>query len=245
MDSKLSQKVKEFYGGIAATVSEERKASCCQAGCSCAPPSIYDAAEVVGLPETAINASLGCANPLAVAGLAEGEYVLDLGSGGGIDVLIAAKQVGETGWVYGLDMTEEMLALARENQEKSGVKNVEFIKGQIEAIPLPDASVDVVISNCVINLSTDKAKALSEAYRVLKPGGRLCVADTVALKPVPAVVRENQALWCSCLAGSLEVDEYEKHLREAGFTEAAVQPVYVYPESDESFASAIVSGKKA
>lgn len=245
MDSELTNKVKNFYGGIATRVSDKHRASCCpDAGCSCTGPELYQESDRQGLPEKAVNASLGCANPLVAASLTEGECVLDLGSGGGIDVLLAAKQVGPTGWVYGLDMTDEMLSLAQENQARSGVANVQFIKGQIEEIPLPDSAVDVVISNCVLNLSPDKPRALAEAYRVLRPGGRICVADTVALKPVPTGVRQNQDLWCSCLAGSLEIGEYENYLREAGFTAVSIQPVYTYPAPTDIFASAIVRGVK-
>ena len=174
---------------------------------------LYSLSETAGLPAAAVSASLGCGNPTALAELNEGETVLDLGSGGGIDVLLSARRVGPTGKVYGLDMTDEMLALARENQRKAGVTNVEFLKGELENIPLPDASVDVIISNCVINLSADKDRALREAFRVLKPGGRFAVSDVVVRGEVPAEVRKSVELWIGCLAGALEEKEFEAKLR--------------------------------
>src|SRR5206468_1121195 len=186
--------------------------------------NLYAADETAGLPAEAVTASLGCGNPTALAQLNPGEIVLDLGSGGGIDVLLSARRVGPTGKAYGLDMTEEMLALARENQRKAGVENVEFLKGEIEQIPLPDNSVDVIISNCVINLSSDKDQVLAEAFRVLKPGGRFAVSDVVTRGSVPEEVRNSMLLWVGCIAGALEEGEYSSKLRAAGFTEVDVEP---------------------
>jgi ubiquinone/menaquinone biosynthesis C-methylase UbiE len=183
---------------------------------------LYDAADVARLPEEAVLASLGCGNPTALVELREGETVLDLGSGGGIDVLLSARRVGPTGFVYGLDMTDEMLALAQANKAKAGVGNVAFLKGRIEAIPLPADSVDVVISNCVINLSADKSAVLRDAFRVLRPGGRFAVADVIADGPVPEGLRQNMEAWVGCLAGALEMAEYERLLREAGFEDVSV-----------------------
>jgi ubiquinone/menaquinone biosynthesis C-methylase UbiE len=186
-----------------------------------------------------VLASLGCGNPTALAELHQGEVVLDLGSGGGIDVLLSAKRVGQTGKAYGLDMTDEMLALARENQRKAGVSNVEFLKGEIERIPLPDASVDVIISNCVINLSADKRQVLREAFRVLKPGGRFAVSDVVVRGDIPAAVRRSMELWVGCVAGALEEQEYQRLLAEAGFTEVGVEPTRIYEFAD---ARSVLSG---
>jgi ubiquinone/menaquinone biosynthesis C-methylase UbiE len=180
------------------------------------------------LPEQAVLASLGCGNPTALAQLNEGEVVLDLGSGGGIDVLLSARRVGPSGKAYGLDMTDEMLTLARENQRKAGLENVEFLKGEIEAIPLPDRSVDVIISNCVINLSTDKGRVLEEAFRVLKPGGRFAVSDVVIRGEVPAEVRRSMELWVGCVAGALTEEEYQQRLLEAGFENIGIEPTRVY-----------------
>jgi len=185
-----------------------------------------------GLPDAAVLASLGCGNPIAVAELREGETVLDLGSGGGIDVLLSARRVGPTGKVYGVDMTDEMLALARDNQRQAGATNVEFLKGTIEAIPLPDSSVDVVISNCVINLSSDKDRVLREAFRVLKPGGRFAVSDVVVRGEVPADIRRSMELWVGCIAGALEETEYARKLRAAGFADVDVEPWRVYNVED-------------
>src|SRR5256884_2510100 len=215
----IKEVVKEKYGQAALRVSTGGS-SCCGAGpaldggCDPITSNLYDTLQTTELPQEAIKASLGCGNPTALANLNPGETVLDLGSGGGIDVLLSAKRVGPTGKAYGLDMTDEMLALARENQRKSGVQNVEFLKGEIEQIPLPDNSVDVIISNCVINLSGDKRKVLKEAYRVLKPGGRFAVSDVVVRGEVPAVVRTNMELWIGCVAGALEEREFLHLLRQ-------------------------------
>src|SRR6266702_2347402 len=203
----IKETVKEKYAEAALKVLGGEKGSCGPSGaCGCDPvtDNLYDASQTSSLPEGAVLASLGCGNPTALADLHEGESVLDLGSGGGIDVLLSAKRVGATGKAYGLDMTDEMLALARENQRKAGVTNVEFLKGEIENIPLPDASVDVIISNCVINLSADKRRVLSEAFRVLKPGGRFAVSDVVVRGDVPSEVKSNMELWIGCVAGALE-----------------------------------------
>jgi arsenite methyltransferase len=212
--------------------------SCCGTSASssgCCDPitsDLYDASEQGEVPDAALRASLGCGNPTARASLQPGETVLDLGSGGGIDVLLSAKRVGPTGKAYGLDMTDEMLALARENQEKAGATNVEFLKGTIEAIPLPDRSIDVVISNCVINLSSDKDAVLREAFRVLKPGGRLAVSDVIVRGEVPADIRRSMELWVGCIAGALEEREYVEKLRAAGFSDPAVEPWRVYDVED-------------
>jgi arsenite methyltransferase len=193
---------------------------------------LYNAAERDGLPENAVLASLGCGNPTALIELREGETVLDLGSGGGIDVLLSAKRVGPTGKAFGLDMTDEMLALARENQRKAGVDNVEFLKGEMENIPLPDNSVDVVISNCVINLSADKSRVLREAFRVLRPGGRFAVSDVVTRGEVPAAVRESMMLWIGCIAGALDQEDYRKKLVDAGFSDVEIEPTRTYDIED-------------
>jgi len=194
--------------------------------------NLYEAGETTELPEEAVKASLGCGNPTALAKLNPGEIVLDLGSGGGIDVLLSARRVGPTGKAYGLDMTDEMLALARENQRKAGVQNVEFLKGEIENIPLPDNSVDVIISNCVINLSADKDKVLREARRVLKPGGRLAVSDVVVRGEVPEEVRRSMELWVGCIAGALEEMDYVKKLASAGFDAIDIEPTRIYSVDD-------------
>src|SRR5205823_847326 len=193
---------------------------------------LYDNSQTSILPEEAVKASLGCGNPTALAQLNPGEIVLDLGSGGGIDVLLSARRVGPTGKAYGLDMTDEMLALARENQKKSGVGNVEFLKGEIEHIPLPDNSVDVIISNCVINLSADKDRVLQEAFRVLKPGGRFAVSDVVVRGSVPEQVRASVLLWVGCIAGALEESEYTAKLQAAGFTGIEIEPTRIYSIKD-------------
>jgi ubiquinone/menaquinone biosynthesis C-methylase UbiE len=203
----------------------------CDGGCSCADPittDLYTDADTSGLPQTAIAASLGCGNPTALAELREGEIVLDLGSGGGIDVLLSAKRVGLTGKAYGLDMTDEMLALARTNAEKAGARNVEFLKGEIEQIPLPNASVDVIISNCVINLSADKRQVLREAFRVLKPGGRFAVSDVVIRGHAPAALRRDVELWVGCVAGALEEEEFKRALAEVGFEAIDIEPTRVH-----------------
>src|SRR5205807_3748031 len=223
---QIKQTVKEKYGRAALRAAGGEPGSCGGTGtCGCDPvsSSLYDAAETTALPEGAVLASLGCGNPTALAELHEGEVVLDLGSGGGIDVLLSAKRVGLTGKAYGLDMTDEMLALARENQQKAGVTNVEFLKGTIERIPLPDNSVDVIISNCVINLSSDKDAVLREAFRVLRPGGRFAVSDVIVRGEVPASVRRSMELWVGCISGALEVSEYTAKLLAAGFDDVQVE----------------------
>ena len=205
--------------------------SCCGTATPCGDPitsHLYSEGETSALPRDAVAASLGCGNPTALAELGEGETVLDLGSGGGIDVLLAARRVGPTGKAYGLDMTDEMLALARANQRKAGVANVEFLKGEIEHIPLPDNSVDVIISNCVINLSGDKDRVLREAFRVLKPGGRFAVSDVVVRGEVPIAIRRSLELWAGCIAGALEESEYRSKLAAAGFEQVDVEPTRIY-----------------
>src|SRR5450830_1757662 len=229
-DMALKDAIKDKYGKAA---TGARTSSCC--GGTCGDPitsNLYDASETGGLPVEAVNASLGCGNPTALIGLQAGQTVLDLGSGGGIDVLLSAKRVGPTGKVYGLDMTDEMLALARENQRKAGATNVEFLRGEIEHIPLPDNTVDVIISNCVINLSADKDQVLREAFRVLKPGGRFAVSDVVVRGPVPADIRRNVELWVGCIAGALAETEYAAKLRSAGFVDVDVEPWRVYQIDD-------------
>jgi len=193
---------------------------------------LYDAGETAGLPAEALLASLGCGNPTALAELREGEVVLDLGSGGGIDVLLSARRVGPTGKAYGLDMTDEMLALALQNKEKAGATNVEFLKGHIEAIPLPSNTVDVIISNCVINLSGDKRQVIAEAFRVLKPGGRFAVSDVITRAGLPQAVKENMALWTGCVAGALEEQEFRDLLTEVGFEQPSIEPTRVYTRED-------------
>jgi ubiquinone/menaquinone biosynthesis C-methylase UbiE len=249
--SDITDTVKARYGRAALRVLDGQNTSCCgtsaSAASSCCGTSpellvagavdpvtanLYDKAQTEGLPEDAVKASLGCGNPTALATLSAGEVVLDLGSGGGIDVLLSARRVGPTGKAYGLDMTDEMLALARENQRKAGATNVEFLKGQIEAIPLPDNSVDVIISNCVINLSADKDRVIAEAFRVLRPGGRFAVSDIVVRGEIPADVRRNVELWGGCIAGALEENEYLAKLTKAGFENAAVEPTRVYKVDD-------------
>jgi SAM-dependent methyltransferase len=249
--SDITDTVKARYGRAALRVLDGQNTSCCgtsaSAASSCCGTSpellvagavdpvtanLYDKAQTEGLPEDAVKASLGCGNPTALATLSAGEVVLDLGSGGGIDVLLSARRVGPTGKAYGLDMTDEMLALARENQRKAGATNVEFLKGQIEAIPLPDNSVDVIISNCVINLSADKDKVLAEAFRVLKPGGRLAVSDVVVRGEIPAPIRRSVELWVGCIAGALDEQVYLDKLRGAGFGEVSIEPTRVYRAQD-------------
>jgi arsenite methyltransferase len=234
---ELKDVVKEKYGQAALRVNAGGS-SCCGAASAldgCCDPitsNLYDAAQTGALPEEAVLASLGCGNPTALARLNPGETVLDLGSGGGIDVFLSARRVGPLGKAYGLDMTDEMLALARENQRKAGVENVEFLKGEIERIPLPDNSVDVVISNCVINLSADKDRVLSEAFRVLKPGGRFAVSDVVTRGAVPEDVRQNMLLWVGCIAGALDDDQYVAKLAKAGFDGIEIEPTRVYNIDD-------------
>ena len=235
--SDIQQAVREKYGAIATSVKEtSSKAGCCgPTACGCGDPitsNLYSDAETSGLPADAVAASLGCGNPTALLALEPGQTVLDLGSGGGIDVLLSAKRVGPTGKAYGLDMTDQMLALARENQRKAGADNVEFLKGTIEQIPLPANSVDVIISNCVINLSTDKDAVLREAFRVLKPGGRFAVSDVVVRGDVPADVRRSMELWVGCIAGALEEREYISKLGAAGFQDVEVEPWRVYEVDD-------------
>jgi arsenite methyltransferase len=235
--SDLRQAVREKYGAIASSVRESsgEKAGCCGPACGCGDPitsHLYSDTETTGLPAEAVAASLGCGNPTALLALEAGQTVLDLGSGGGIDVLLSAKRVGPSGKVYGLDMTDEMLALAQENQRKAGATNVEFLKGTIEAIPLPNNSVDVIISNCVINLSTDKDQVLREAFRVLKPGGRFAVSDVIVRGDVPAEIRRSLELWVGCVAGALEETEYAARLRAAGFVHVDVEPWRIYKVDD-------------
>jgi arsenite methyltransferase len=242
--SGLTQTVKERYGQAAKRVIEGDPASCCgpvSSCCGAAPGTgardpitsdLYSLEQTSGLPADAVLASLGCGNPTALAELHEGEVVLDLGSGGGIDVLLSARRVGPTGKAYGLDMTDEMLALARANAERAGARNVEFLQGQIERIPLPDASVDVIISNCVINLSGDKRRVLQEAFRVLKPGGRFAVSDVVVRGEIPAAVRKNMELWVGCVAGALEEQEFLGLLAEVGFESASIEPTRIYEFED-------------
>ncbi|OLC50560.1 MAG: arsenite S-adenosylmethyltransferase [Acidobacteria bacterium 13_1_40CM_65_14] len=268
-DTNVQTAVREKYGAIATSVKTSKdKAGCCgPTSGGCGDPitsNLYSDAETGDLPAGAVTASLGCGNPTALLQLEPGQTVLDLGSGGGIDVLLSAKRVGPTGKVYGLDMTDEMLALARENQQKAGATNVEFLKGTIEAIPLPDNSVDVIISNCVINLSSDKDAVLREAFRVLKPGGRFAVSDVIVRGDVPADIRRSMELWVGCIAGALRDDEYTTKLQAAGFTNVDLDPWRVYqvedarafltdsgvdvdrmaPEVDGRFASAFIRAQK-
>jgi arsenite methyltransferase len=232
MDFDVKKQVKEHYGEIAKNISKNSKSSCCSSKCGCDEISntsvIYEGENLKGLPVEALNASLGCANPLVFAEIKLGETVLDLGSGGGIDVLAASRYVGNSGKVYGLDMTDEMLALANQNKQKMGISNVEFIKGYIESIPLPDESVDVIISNCVINLSENKEKALKEAFRVLKKGGRFAVADIISIKEIPETIRTHAEMWCGCLAGTLSKIEFENLLQKVGFHNISIDPIHVY-----------------
>jgi arsenite methyltransferase len=231
-EPNIQEAVKQKYGEAAKRAASGGTA-CCGGGtelsaCDPITKDLYSDAEKGALPEKAVAASLGCGNPTALAKLQPGEVVLDLGSGGGIDVILSAKHVGPTGKAYGLDMTDEMLALARENQKKAGVPNVEFLKGAIENVPLPDNSVDVIISNCVINLSGDKGRVLAEAFRVLKPGGRLAVSDVVVRGKVPADIRKSMELWVGCIAGALEENEYREKLTRAGFESIDVEATRVY-----------------
>src|SRR6266705_897245 len=238
----IKETVKEKYADAAIKVLGGEKGSCGPSGaCGCDPvtDNLYDASQTSGLPEGAVLASLGCGNPTALADLHDGESVLDLGSGGGIDVLLSAKRVGATGKAYGLDMTDEMLALARENQAKAGATNVEFLKGEIENIPLPDAAVDVIISICVINFSADKRRVLREAFRVLRPGGRFAVSDVVCRGEIPDAVRRSMELWVGCVAGALEENEYRQLLNDAGFTDIEIEPTRIYAFED---ARAVLSG---
>jgi arsenite methyltransferase len=267
--SDIQQAVKEKYGAIASSVAKATADSgCCGPhACGCGDPitsNLYSTDEAATLPEHAVAASLGCGNPTALVELQAGQTVLDLGSGGGIDVLLSARRVGPTGKVYGLDMTDEMLALARDNQRTAGATNVDFLKGTIEAIPLPDNSVDVIISNCVINLSGDKDAVFREAFRVLKPGGTFAVSDVVVRGEVPADIRRSMELWVGCIAGALRDAEFAGKLQAAGFTDVNVEPWRVYhiedaraflteagvdvdrlaPEVDGTFASAFIRATK-
>jgi arsenite methyltransferase len=265
----IKEVVKSKYGEAARRVQAGQGTGCgSDAGpvpcCDPISANLYDAKQTSGLPQDAVAASLGCGNPTALAQLNAGEHVLDLGSGGGIDVLLSAKRVGPTGKAYGLDMTDDMLALARENQRKAGAQNVEFLKGEIENIPLPENSVDVVISNCVINLSGDKDRVLREAFRVLRPGGRFAVSDVVVRGPVPADIRRNVELWVGCVAGAMDESDYRAKLSAAGFAEIEIEPTRVYtiedarqfltakgidvdsiaPQVEGKFASAFIRAKK-
>jgi arsenite methyltransferase len=268
--SDIQQAVRDKYGAIAASVikSSATGGGCCgPSSCGCSDPitsNLYSDEEKSGLPADAVTASLGCGNPTALLALQPGDVVLDLGSGGGIDVLLSAKRVGPAGKAFGLDMTDEMLALARDNQRKAGATNVEFLKGSIEAIPLPANSVDVIISNCVINLSGDKDAVLREAFRVLKPGGRFAVSDVVVRGEVPADIRRSMELWVGCIAGALEEKEYATKLQAVGFTDVEVEPWRIYkiddaraflteagvdvdrlaPNVEDKFASAFVRARK-
>lgn len=265
----IKEIVREKYGQAAQRVTAGGS-SCCgstPASDGCCDPitsNLYDATQIGQLPEEAVLASLGCGNPTALAKLSPGEVVLDLGSGGGIDVLLAAKRVGPTGKAYGLDMTDEMLALANENKRKAGIENVEFLKGEIEHVPLPDNSVDVVISNCVINLSADKDRVLREAFRVLRPGGRFAVSDVIVRGSVPFDIRRNVELWVGCVAGAMDESDYRAKLSAAGFAEIEIEPTRVYkiedarqflstkeidvdsiaPQVEGKFASAFIRGRK-
>jgi arsenite methyltransferase len=236
--ANIKEVVKERYGQAALRVTNGQASSCCGASSSCgadADPitsNLYDKSQTGAIPEDAVKASLGCGNPTALAELHAGETVLDLGSGGGIDVLLSARRVGPTGKAYGLDMTDEMLALARANQKKAGVQNVEFLKGEIESIPLPDNSVDVIISNCVINLSSDKDRVLQEAFRVLKPGGRFAVSDVVVRGDVPQEIRDHVLLWVGCIAGALKDSDYVAKLTKAGFEKVDIEPTRIYSIED-------------
>jgi arsenite methyltransferase len=232
MSTDIKEAVKERYGEAALRVLNGGNSCCCGDSSDPVTSRLYDDAQTTQIPEEALKASLGCGNPTALATLNPGETVLDLGSGGGIDVLLSARRVGPTGKAYGLDMTDEMLALARENQRKAGIENVEFLKGEIEHIPLPDNSVDVIISNCVINLSADKDQVLREAFRVLKPGGRFAVSDVVTRGAMPSVIREKVLLWVGCIAGALEEKEYQTKLANVGFEQISVEPTRVYRIDD-------------
>ncbi len=235
-EQDIKEVVKQKYGQAALRVLSGEVSCCGVSPLTCekdpVTADLYAPGEVAGIPEEAVKASLGCGNPTALAGLKPGETVLDLGSGGGIDVLLSARRVGPTGKAYGLDMTDEMLALARENQRQAGVENVEFLKGEMENVPLPDNSVDVIISNCVINLSGDKDRVLREAFRVLKPGGRFAVSDVVVRGEVPAVIRRNVELWIGCVAGALEESEYRGKLAAAGFVDIDLEPTRIYRAED-------------
>jgi arsenite methyltransferase len=229
------EEVREKYSSAARAVAQSGTASCCEPGLRCCDPittGLYSADQAGAVPEKAMRASLGCGNPTALIDLQPGQVVLDLGSGGGIDVLLSARRVGPTGKAYGLDMTDDMLALARENQRQAGVENVEFLKGEIENIPLPDNSVDVIISNCVINLSADKDRVLREAFRVLRPGGRFAVSDVVTRGAVPDAIRHSMMLWVGCIAGALDEQDYRAKLAAAGFAEIDFEVTRTYNVED-------------
>src|SRR2546422_1977620 len=235
-DESIKEIVKQKYGRAALRVVSGDGACCSPASsrgdCDPITSKLYEAGEITELPPEAVAASLGCGNPTALAELSPGEIVLDLGSGGGIDVLLSAKRVGPSGKAYGLDMTDEMLALARANQAKAGATNVEFLKGETENIPLPPDAVDVIISNCVINLSADKGSVLKEAFRVLRPGGRFAVSDVICRGEIPDVVRHSMELWVGCVAGALAEGEYRRLLQEAGFVDIDIEPTRVYEFKD-------------
>jgi len=244
MTEKLKDTVRRKYGEAALRAQAGTRDGCCGSSCGCGDATVvgdfsdpitrdlYDSVTAASLPEQAVLASLGCGNPTALAELSEGEVVLDLGSGGGIDVLLSARRVGATGKAYGLDMTDEMLELARRNAAEAGATNVEFLKGDIESIPLPDESVDVIISNCVINLSADKRQVLREAYRVLKPGGRFAVSDVVVRGEIPDEVRSSMELWVGCVAGALDEGVFLELLDEVGFEDASLEPTRIYDPHD-------------
>jgi SAM-dependent methyltransferase len=260
MSGDLRETVREKYAEAARRAAQGDEGTCCgETACCGASPetkgdpissNLYSDSETETLPDAAVRASLGCGNPTALAELRPGEVVLDLGSGGGIDVILSARRVGPEGKAYGLDMTDEMLALARKNQADAGVESVEFLKGHIEEIPLPDGSVDVVISNCVINLSADKDRVLAEAFRVLRPGGRFAVSDVVSRGEVPADLRRNVELWVGCVAGALDESEYRSKLERTGFVDVTVEPTRVYdlaevaPEAQGQFMSAFIRASK-
>lgn len=237
-DQEIKREVRERYAERARQAQEKTADGCCGASApeDVVSSDLYATDELRELPQEAVLASLGCGNPVAVAELREGEVVLDLGSGGGIDVLLSARRVGPTGKAYGLDMTDEMLALARENQRKAGVTNAEFLKGEMEDIPLPDGSVDVIISNCVVNLSPDKDRVLREAHRVLKPGGRVAIADIVTRGRIPAALKRSMELWAGCLAGALAEEEYGQKLAAAGFAEVEIEALREYTAEDATAA---------
>jgi SAM-dependent methyltransferase len=235
-DATITERVRERYANAAKAVGAG--SGCCDSGC-CSPSvedaitrDLYDAQQTEMLPEEAVLASLGCGNPTALIDLQEGQTVLDLGSGGGIDVLLSARRVGPTGFVYGVDMTDEMLALAQQNRDRAGVTNVAFLKGRIEEIPLPAKSVDVVISNCVINLAADKSLVLNDAFRVLKPGGRFAVSDVISEGPVPDELRQSMEAWVGCIAGALDVDTYTQLLQGAGFEDISIEVTRRYRVAD-------------
>ena len=246
--SELREQVRQHYAAAVGGVAQGMAADDSNQGATCCEPKdglgvkLYDVAERSELPEEAVLASLGCGNPTAVADLKEGEVVLDLGSGGGIDVLLSARRVGPSGKVYGLDMTDEMLALARANAERAGATNVEFLKGYIEEVPLPDASVDVIISNCVINLSTDKSSVITEMQRVLRPGGRLGISDVVSSNELSPAERAERGSYCGCIAGALSFEEYTDGLADAGFTDISVEPTH---ELIEGMFGTIVRARKS